>query len=129
MNLPPIVRYQLPVLLWMLTIFTLSSLPTIPIVKLPLNPDKFAHAGIYFVLCMFWERALFNQNKIVFFQVHALVVGFCLTAVHGMLDETYQMSVPGRSADVYDAAADIAGAGVFVLWYKWRSRPKKGKNI
>jgi VanZ family protein len=113
----------------MLTIFTLSSLPTIPIVKFPISPDKFAHAGIYFVLCMLWERALFNQSRVVFLQVNALLVGFCLTAVHGMLDETYQMSVPGRSADVYDAAADIAGAALFVLWYKWRRRPGRQKNL
>jgi VanZ family protein len=78
---------------------------------------------------MFWRRALFNQNEIVFFKVHALLIGFCLSAVHGMLDEAYQMSVPGRSADVYDAAADIAGAGLFVLWFKLRNRSRRQENL
>lgn len=129
MNLPHIVRYQLPVLVWMLTIFTLSSLPTISIAKFPLSPDKLAHAGIYFVLCMLWRRALYHQAWIPFVQRQALVVGFCLTAVHGALDEAYQMSVPGRSADIYDTLADIVGAGLFVLWHWWGRHRAMQKNL
>lgn len=113
----------------MLTIFTLSSLPTISIAKFPLSLDKFAHAGIYFVLCMLWRRALHYQAWIPVAQRQALVIGFCLTAVHGVLDEVYQMSVPGRSADIYDTLADIAGAGLFALWHWWGRHRARQKNL
>lgn len=128
MNLGKVARYQIPVFLWMLTIFTLSSIPTIPMFKFPISPDKLGHMGIYFVLCLLWNRALFNQDAAPFFRRHSLALSFCLTTVHGILDEVYQMSVPGRSADVFDALADTAGAGLFVLWHWLRTR-RMGRNI
>lgn len=122
MRLKNVWRYQLPVLLWMLTIFTLSSIPTIPIIKFPISPDKLGHMGIYFVLCLLWNRALFYQDAIPFLRRYSLLMSFCFTAVHGILDEVYQMSVPGRSAEVFDALADATGAGLFILWHWWRTR-------
>ncbi|MEX2116811.1 MAG: VanZ family protein [Bacteroidota bacterium] len=129
MNLLHVFRYQVPVFVWMLAIFTLSSIPTIPTFKFPISPDKLGHAGIYFVLCMLWERALFHQDKVQFLRRHALLVSFCLTAAHGIFDEVYQMSVPGRSADVYDTMADTAGAGLFLLWRQWKTRGEERKNL
>lgn len=129
MTLPHLLRYQVPVFVWMLAIFTLSSIPTIPVIKFPISPDKLGHAGIYFVLCMLWKRALFRQDRISFFQKHALALSFFLTAAHGILDEVYQMSVPGRSAEVFDALADAAGAGLFILWQWWKMRRGEQKNL
>ncbi|MEX1138601.1 MAG: VanZ family protein [Bacteroidota bacterium] len=122
MSFTNLLRYQVPVLIWMLTIFILSSIPTIPVFKFPISPDKLGHMGIYFVLCLLWNRALFHQDAIPFLRRNALLMSFCLTAVHGILDEVYQMSVPGRSAEVFDALADTAGAGLFILWHWWRTR-------
>ncbi len=113
----------------MLAIFTLSSIPSIPVIKFPISPDKLGHAGIYFVLCMLWKRALFHQDRVPFLHRHALLMGFCLTTAHGILDEIYQMSVPGRSAEVYDALADTAGAGLFVLWHRWKIWGGEQKNL
>ncbi len=122
MSFRKVLRFQVPVLLWMLAILTLSSIPTIPMIKFPISPDKLGHMGIYFVLCLLWNRALFHQNAFPFLRKHSLLMSFCLTAVHGILDEVYQMSVPGRSAEFFDALADAMGAGLFVLGYWWRAR-------
>jgi VanZ family protein len=116
------VRYQLPVITWILAIFALSSIPTLPMVKFPISPDKLAHAGIYFVLCMLWKRALLNQQRFPFLLRNALGIAAVLTVVYGTAIEIYQITVPGRFADIYDAFANAAGAGAFVMWSKWKSR-------
>lgn len=97
-------------------------------IKFPISPDKLGHMGIYFVLCLLWNRALFNQDAAPYLRRHSLLVSFCFTAIHGILDEVYQMSVPGRSAEVFDTLADATGAGLFVLWYWLRAR-RMGRNI
>lgn len=128
-------RYQLPVLLWILTIFALSSLPTLPEVKFPVSPDKLGHMGIYFVLCLFWKRALFHQDRFPWAGRNALWLAFVLTVVYGSSLELYQMTVPGRFADPFDALANAAGAGIYAGWSLWRTRglrvrsaPDTGRN-
>lgn len=39
-----------------------------------------------------------------------------------ILDELHQSRVPGRSADVWDVAADWAGALLVALWAAWGAR-------
>lgn len=109
-------------MLWIITIFTLSSIPTVPELQIPISPDKLAHAGIYFVLCMFWKRALTHQNRVMWLRDHALWAALGLTVLHGALDEIYQLYVPGRWSDIYDALADAVGAGLFVSWVLWKRR-------
>lgn len=47
-----------------------------------------------------------------------------MTGLYGVSDEVHQSFVPGRSASVYDALADVAGAGIVCgLWY-WRQRKR-----
>lgn len=122
MNLSPVVRYQVPVALWVMTIFTLSSIPSLPVVKFPFSPDKIGHAGIYFVLCLLWRRALFHQMRFPRMRERALGMAFILTAVLGGLDELYQMTVPGRFSSIYDFMADVTGGLLYVVWFIGRTR-------
>jgi VanZ family protein len=108
--------------LWIATIFTLSSIPSIPEIQIPVSPDKLAHGAIYFVLCLLWNRALLHQNRFLRLQKHALWVALGFTVLHGILDELYQLSVPGRTSDPFDALADAIGAGLFVSWVLWKRR-------
>jgi len=109
-------KYQLPLLVWLLLIFGLSAIPTLPAIKFPLSPDKIAHAGIYFVLCMFGRRAFLHQERWPWLKEHSLLAALLLAVVYGSLDEVHQMYVPGRSPDIYDALADSLGASLFVGW-------------
>lgn len=114
------VRYQLPVVLWILAIFALSSIPTLPQVKFFISPDKLGHMGIYFVLCLLWKRALLHQRRFPLLARQATAFAFLFTVVYGTALEAYQMLVPNRFADVYDALANTLGAGMYAGWSFWR---------
>ena len=56
------------------------------------------------------DSALLNSMR--------LFLSAVVTVVYGFSDEFHQLYVPGRSADMYDLAADAAGALLFVLLAK-----------
>jgi VanZ family protein len=119
-------RYQLPVFIWAILIFWLSSLKTLPHVETPIiSADKLAHMGVFFVFCWFSRRALFFQNSSILLKRWSLVGAFLLTCLYGYLDEVHQLFVPGRSYDYYDMLADAIGALLFVLLFRtsrrWRN--------
>lgn len=126
MKVPPVVRYQLPLLVWLLAILGLSAIPNMPTVKFPISPDKIAHAGIYFVLCMLSRRAFFHQEKWPWLKKHPMMAAVFFTVIYGILDEVHQLFVPGRWADVYDAMADALGAILFAGWFWILSQREKG---
>lgn len=125
MTIRHFIRYQVPVGLWIITIFLLSSIPRIPEINMPFKPDKIVHVGIYFVLCLLWKRALSHQDCFEWLRRRAVWVALGLTVIQGVVDEVYQMYVPGRWSDVYDAIADAVGGLLFVLWFFWRGRRSK----
>ncbi|MBI2619412.1 MAG: VanZ family protein [Ignavibacteriales bacterium] len=119
---PHLARYQLPLLVWILAIFALSAIPGIPEIRFPISPDKLAHIGIYFVLCMLSRRAFFHQDRFLRVKKHSLSVAFGFTVVYGALDEFHQLYVPGRWADIYDVLADAVGGALFTGWFVWKAR-------
>jgi VanZ family protein len=105
----------IPVGLWILVIFGLSSIPDLgpPQVGLPLL-DKLCHAGEYGVLGWLWSRARGASGFAAF--VSGALVGLGV----GILDESYQSRVPGRDTDALDVAADTIGAAAGALAWRWR---------
>lgn len=96
-------------------IFLASSWPEpLGIEHLPLFADKAIHAAVYgglsFVL---WKALRSSLRGASGRRVALLTLG--LTTLYGMSDEFHQSFVPGRSADVFDVAADAVGAGL-VQW-------------
>ncbi len=124
LKIAPFARYQLPLILWLLVIFALSAIPTLPVVKFPISPDKIVHAGIYFVLCMLSRRAFYYQSRWTWLRDHSLLAAMVFAVLYGILDEVHQLYVPGRWADVYDALADAVGAASFVSWSLWTTRKR-----
>jgi VanZ family protein len=122
-------KYQFPLLGWILLIFGLSAIPNVPTVKFIIAPDKIAHTGIYFLLCLFGWRAFFHQEKYAWLRRNALLAALLFTILYGVLDEIHQIYVPGRTPDVFDALADAFGGTVFVLWIWARGRLKKRKIV
>ena len=124
------VKYQLPLLVWACLIFWLSSIKTIPPIKLQfIAADKLAHMSVFFVFCWFSRRALFFQDTFPKFKKWSLFVAFLSTCLYGYLDEVHQLYVPGRTYDYYDMLADATGALVFIALFtitnRWRSKVKQ----
>jgi len=87
---------------------------------LPDNSDKLVHAVLYGVLAASALRAFCRllPGKPLLLAVVALL--FCL--IYGISDEWHQSFVPGRTASIWDIAADATGALVVVLGYSWMRR-------
>ena len=94
---------------WACLIFVLSSIPgrNLPRIEL-MTHDKLLHATVYSVLGGLCFLALRATVPIGTGRLIALAV--LLAALYGLSDEFHQLFVPGRSADLRDAAADTAGA-------------------
>jgi len=119
-------RYQLPLFVWAVIIFWLSSLTALPHVKVPIiGADKLAHMSIFFVFCWFSRRALFFQTALPIFRRWSLVSAFFLTCLYGYFDEVHQLYVPGRTYDYFDMLADAIGALLFVILFMAYNRGKQ----
>lgn len=106
-------------LLWTLLVFAVLSVPSsgVPSSGVP-HLDKLVHVALFAGLGLLWMGALLPPHGSHRFRSaagHVLVAG----AVYGVLLEAYQGLLPalGRSADVLDAAADVAGLLLALLLY------------
>jgi len=88
-------------------------------------PDKAAHFAAYAVLglLLWWAAAPLGPGA-------AAALGVVAAALYGASDELHQRFVPGRTQDIADWAADLAGAAAAVilgaLILRYRAR-RKGK--
>jgi VanZ family protein len=99
----------LPLLIWVIIIFSLSSLPDVTPgdMKFPVGTDKVVHFSEYAILAVLFFRGLNYGSRrfrwALLFATIATGVGL------GGLDELYQSYVPGRDSSFFDFLADIAG--------------------
>ena len=73
--------------------------------------DKLLHFSGYLGLALLLCVAVATRRKLtwrVLLLIYLLIIGY------GMMDELFQLPVPGRSADVRDWFADCAGAALGV---------------
>ena len=113
----------LPVFLWAVVIFALSSISQITVAEFFLwdfAAKKVAHLAEYAVLYALFLRAT-EKNW---------VLSFALTMIYAVTDEIHQSFVPGRNAAVYDLAFDFSGAAIsaYVIWKLRQIRPKRQKK-
>ena len=103
-------------LLWMATIYYLSSHP-MPEIDLGFSAqDKLVHLVGYALLgalllgAMPWREGGYHPRHVV--------LAALLATLYGLTDEWHQAYVPGRNSDVLDVAADAVGAalGSGMLW-------------
>jgi VanZ family protein len=103
-TIPPAAYYGL--------IFFLSSRSRFPFEDPFSGFDKLVHAGIFGIFGLLLAWALSEPGE------HPgwgrMAVAFLIGALGGVLDEIHQVFVPGRRADIWDAAADMAGAAAGV---------------
>ncbi len=97
----------LPFILWIVVIFTISSIPApkIPQGYIP-QIDKGVHLFEYLVLSVFYLFGTKGKYK---------GWGLLIILVVAIIDEYHQRFIPGRDASMLDAFADILGGG-FGIW-------------
>jgi len=104
-------------------IFSLSSIANLrPPLSWP-NADKLAHLTEYTLYGFLLARAFAGAEVLASrfgCMLLAVIVGFTT----GILDELWQIHVPGRSSDAMDFLTDasgiVVGQFVFALWRKIR---------
>lgn len=107
-------RFQLPALLWAILIFIASSIPQHSIPQFALfSQDKLLHLLVYFIFTGLLYIALLHQTRFPALARHPALWAALIASVYGATDEFHQSFV-GRSADILDLVADIAGALVLV---------------
>jgi VanZ family protein len=107
-------KYLLPALFWALIILFLSAHPQIGISKPSwvLQPDKFAHAGAYALLCFLLQYG--------FKQAYVPVI---LGTIYGIIIEFLQQAFfYGRQLDVFDMLANLVGCLIGVFVFPWVSQ-------
>ena len=110
--------YWLPVFIYCLLIYIQSSRPfpiSIPDID---YIDKAFHFLTYSVLGALFFRAMgyiYSDNRIS----RRVLLAIIFSSLYGISDEIHQYFVPGRTADPFDAAADMLGSicGAFMYRY------------
>jgi VanZ family protein len=108
----------LPPVLWMLAIYAVSSLNTLPgpqtgeVVWWDFILKKTAHMIEYGILFYLWQRAL-NWNKPE--KNKAYFVSAVIVFIFAVSDEYHQSLTPGRNPRFYDVGFDMLGAGLMYL--------------
>ena len=123
-------RFHLPPILWGLTIFVFSSIPSTSIPNFSIfSQDKLLHAGVFFIFAFLLYRSFRNQSRYPLFVMHAKLWTLGVASLYGIFDELHQLYVVGRSADYRDVLADVVGALILVvLVWRWEKSAKTGRS-
>ncbi len=117
-----------PVVIYCLVIFALSSHPVLaPPVFFP-AVDKFIHAIEYAVLGSLWTRAISQSWKALPVS-RVLLSAVLFTTFYGISDEWHQAYVPGRTPEIADVLANMAGGILGSLGFIWFKARKKMSRL
>jgi len=126
-----LIRFWLPVVLWMAVIFAFSSRQKVAFTDsyfLSFLFFKTLHMIEYYVLFVVTYRALRNTGKN---KKSAWMIAFIITSVYAITDEIHQRFVPTREGKLRDAIIDMVAAGVAWITLKQLlpKTPKKLKSL
>ena len=127
---PDLLKFQLPVLLWMVLIFTLSSMPgsTFSPIEFP-YAHLIAHGLLFAMLYYLGYRALRYQSYSRFLSEFSLVTTIFLVILYAAIDEYHQSFVPGRTEDFKDILIDTAAAAVVLFVIFLKEKLVRGKRV
>lgn len=100
----------IPLGLYWLLIFILTSIPSQSMPKVFGGVDKLKHFGAYFVLAFLLNFALLIQEKFSILSKKSLLFTLLITSFYGLFDEVHQIFIPGRYFDWWDLVADVIGS-------------------
>ena len=118
-----ILRYWLPVVVYVAVIFSVSSIANLtPPVRWS-NADKLAHLSEYTALGFLLARA-FDGTRFMASRLANCLLAVMAGLATGILDELWQIHVPGRVSSHLDFLADSLGIVIGQLVYAlWARRP------
>ena len=126
------IRRWLPLTVWIVMIFGLSSIPGLPTdeVRFPIGFDKIVHFFEYAVFALLYYRGLsYGGERIRWSLVIVVIISGAAVAA---LDEMYQSYIPRRDSSVYDLLMDVAeivaGTLMAVLIHIGRIRRAAGRK-
>ncbi len=109
-----IIYLWVPVFLYALLIFLLSSRPYAKSLSVFPGSDKIVHIVEYsilgFLLCRALKFSFISMNNF-----WIMSVSIAVSALYGISDEIHQFFVPYRTADALDAIADFGGSFLGVI--------------
>jgi VanZ family protein len=116
-------RFHVPVILFMIGIFILSSIPDLTPPDLGIKPqDKVYHFIFYVFFGFFIARSFFFQDSSLSLKQNFLIFSMLFGSLYGLSDEIHQYYVPGRIMSYGDFMADLlgvmAGAALFSMRYR-----------
>lgn len=115
--MPTVARWG-PVVAYMAAIFLLSAQPQLPSLPSQVS-DKHVHALTYAGLTAVTCRALAG-GALARLTAGGAVGAWAIAVAYGASDEYHQSFVPGRTPDLDDWAADVAGAAAAAAGcYAW----------
>jgi len=126
-----LVQYWGPVLVYMGLIFwgsSLSSPPESIASLLQKLSDKVLHFLEYSVLGVLIYRACRHASG-EWLSQHALLAASAGAALYGLSDETHQLFVPFREADVLDLVADTVGGTVGAWGWSFLERHHRSNAV
>ena len=114
-----LIKYWLPVIIYAILIFYLSSLTGEDLPGLFIGQDIVGHLAEYAILGFLLSRALKAYNLKLSYNKRILWV--CVIAIiYAMSDEFHQMFVSGRVASFFDLLLDAIGSLTGGLLYRWQ---------
>lgn len=112
-----VVLVYLPLVIYWILLFTLTSLPTNSVPSVGVN-DKVEHFAAYFVLSFLLYFTLIFQQKSITLKKNAFLFSILFVILYGILDEVHQLLIPGRSCEFLDFFADVLGGVLGMILMK-----------
>lgn len=109
----------LPLGIYWLILFILTSLPSTSFADALRFSDKIKHFIAYLILSFLLSLALHFQEKWDKLKLKYAAFAVIISSVYGMLDEVHQIFIPNRSAELLDWLADFSGSllGAIIVFY------------
>lgn len=85
------------------------------------SSDKVAHFVIFGLLGWLLARA-FYKEKNTFLQQNYFWLVLVVVVIFALIDEIHQHYIPGRYSDIWDWIADLSGALVFLIIFRYRNK-------
>ena len=124
-------RFWVPVIVWMMLIFGLSSIPGDNIPSVLSFQNTLYHFLSYLTLTILLSRAFMNtRSEIDPLEVMIFTSAFGLA--YGFSDELHQAFIPFRSTSFFDIFIDgigsLFGSGIYIIKNKYSKGVRFGKD-
>lgn len=120
----------IPLLLYWLIIFILTTLPAGDLPDVSSLSDKTKHFIAYMMLAVLLNLAFIFQTRLPKVSKYSHFFTFLCAALYGIIDELHQSFIPGRQSDIKDWYADISGSllGILIV-FVIKKITEWGKNL